>query len=240
MTLRILIGAESVADAPRALQLLPVLSEGTSAFFGGLLVVNQAAHEQGGSSQRVVTASGKVVKAPDAQALQRIVESETRAFRKMLAETAKTTGADWSAEVKIGTLAPNLAAVANAWDIVVVGHRMLHQRQGRVVILGDALQTDSEVIAVAARMATELKTDLERLERPSGGDQQSDWFSEKLDRLSVAAVVLDASTAPFSGFGQLARLLTVARCPIVVLRSTQLQPRLEHNLLITPPPEQGT
>ena len=39
----------------------------------------------------------------------RIVECETRAFRTMLADVAGSTGAEWSAEVKTGTLGPNLA-----------------------------------------------------------------------------------------------------------------------------------
>ena len=125
------------------------------------------------------------------------------------------------------------------WDIVVVGHRMLHQRQGRVVILGDA-QTDSDVLTVASRMATELKTDVERIGLPADDDRSSDWFAAKLDRLSASAVILDAEATPLDGFRQLTRLLTVARCPIVILRSAQLQPRLEHSLHITPPPEQNT
>lgn len=241
MTLRILIGAESVADAPRALRLLPVLAQGGAATFGGLLVVDQVlAHHQAGSGRRVVTASGQLVAAPDAQGLQQIVEGEIRAFRKMLSDIAEASGAEWSAEVRTGTLGPNLAAVANAWDIVVVGHRMLHQRQGRVVILGDVPQPDSDVLSIASRMAAELQTDVERIGLPADEERSPDWFADKLDRLNASAVILDAEATPLEGFRQLTRLLTVARCPIVILRSAQLQPQLEHSLHITPPPEQDT
>lgn len=235
---RILISAESVADAPRALRLLPVLAGEEAAIFGGLLVLDQVLAEQrSDTGRRVVTPSGQLVATPDAATLQRIVECETRAFRKMLAEIATATGAEWSADVKTGTLGVNLAAVANAWDIVVVGHRLLHRRRGRVVILGGGPETGGDVQAVAARMASELETEVERIELPTDEGRRRDWFAARLDRLNASAVILDAGSTPLDGFGQLASLLSVARCPIVILRSAELQPQLEHNLQITPPPE---
>lgn len=239
--LRILISAESVADAPRALQLLPVLAGDSAAMFGGLLVVDQVlANPQAFAERRIVTPSGQLVATPDAQRLQRIVECETRAFRKMLAEIADAAGAEWSAEVRSGTLGASLAAVANAWDIVVVGHRLLHQRQGKVVVLGNTAQIDSDVVAVASRMATKLDTDLVRILLPAGQDLRPDWFADKLDRLNASAVVLDAISTPLDGFRQLAPLLMVARCPIVILRSAHVQPQLEHSVQITPPPKRGS
>ena len=205
-----------------------------------MLVVDQVLeNRQGDAARRIVTASGQFVAAPDAQSLKHIVDCETRAFRKMLAEIAETTGADWSAEVRTGSLGAHLASVADAWDILVVGHRTLHSRQGHVVVIGDASRDGSGVLSVAARLASELQTEVERVGLPPGDVRRTDWFPERLDRLNASVVLLDAAAIALEGYQGLTTLLTVARCPIVIFRSAESQPKLEQNSRSAPLPDQN-
>lgn len=237
--LRILIGVESAADAPRALRLLPILARGMPALFGGLLIMNQVAAKSKPFSSRVVTTQGQIVAAPDADRMKEIVEAEARAFRQMMADAARSFGAEWTAEVKIGTLGSDLASVANAWDIVVVGHRALHRRRGSVVVFESGAD-DDDLHALASRMASELGTDVEVLRPRAREASEPTALAKRLDRLSTAAVVLDAANASFDSLQQVTELLSVARCPIVILGSAALQPKLEHSLMITPSPKAET
>ena len=98
--IRILIGAESAADAASALRLATFIAGRNPAVIGGLLMLSGEEWITRFDKQRIVAVSGQLLLPPDVFGQQTLAESETRAFRQILARSAKSVGARWSADVR--------------------------------------------------------------------------------------------------------------------------------------------
>ncbi len=224
--LRILISAESAADAGGAMRLATLIAGRNPAVLGGLLVLQDHQGARQFASQRIVAVSGQLLLAPDAEQQKRLVVSEAKAFQRMLARSATSVGAIWSADVRRGSLESQIAAEADAWDITIIGHRPLHRRRGAVVALSFAPEVETSVSRVAEHVAEQFDTVVEKSKIP--GLDDIGGFLEYINRINALAVVLDAEVARPGGFHRIAELLAVARCPVILLRSRSVLPRLQH------------
>ncbi len=235
---RMLVGAESYADAEAALRLVTILATGRSVDLGGLLVLDAALEgAPRWPGQRIVTETGMMLLAPSQDQMRSLIESEARAFRGRLNEIAHACALGCSFEAKTGDLMRSIAQAVDAWDVLLLGHRTLHRRVGPVVYLDASPDYASDARSVAALLADALKTSAIALDARTGAADPKNRVFSRIDRLNASAVVIDAGKKPVLTLQELSLLLERARCPVVVLRVSKLETRpkqSEH-----PPPTAG-
>ncbi len=248
---RILIGAGSFADARAALRLVDRLAEGLVTEVGGMLVEETVVAELADlPRQRVITSSGTFVVAPSRRQIRTVIESDARAFRKML--SAMSQPQKWTFERRHGELISGLCEAAKGWDLLLLGHREIHRLTGRVVLIVPSVKASQTVEDLAEELASRLGTCTVRLslvpapaETPEISPQSECYDSEdallqRIARIHASAVVLDLSAGPLRTNDQLRHLFAAARCPIVVVGAGQGDPSIEHSTQIPPAPEVAT
>ncbi|AXI49138.1 hypothetical protein C1J03_23790 (plasmid) [Sulfitobacter sp. SK012] len=248
--LRILVGAGCFIDAAAALRIVARLPGGFLAGLGGVLVEesDMLATCQI-PRQLVVSASGATAMAPSLSQVRALLKSDARAFQKSLARTADPTGAGWVFAQDKGELVGTALRAAAGWDVLVIGYRQVHQIPGKIVILESASSPRDAVTAVSDRVAKNLSADRVVFSVDHEGDkitavQPSDTFQFKsldqalkaLTRTNAQAVLVDLENGPVHKLADLARLLEVARCPLVVFGTSGLNTLLEHSTQIPPRP----
>lgn len=261
---RLLIGAGSFADAQAALRLAERLAETLSGDLGGLLVEETVVTEiVDRPGQRVVTSSGTVVVAPSPRQVRTLMESDARAFRDSLSGLARARTRKWSFERRQGDLIGGLRESARGWDVLLLGHRPMHQRAGRVVLISPPGGAARDAADLAHDLARALRTDLVALsfgpetaetsatpatpktpaapaaDEPRG--EHEHFASEpallaRLGRLNATAVVLDLAAGPLRSYDQLRRLLDAARCPVLVFGAAGGEMSIGHTTQIPPAP----
>ncbi|MDU8913898.1 hypothetical protein [Aestuariicoccus sp. MJ-SS9] len=239
---RLLIGAGSFADAQAALRLADRLAETLAGDLGGLLVeetVLSGIVDLPG--QRVVTSGGALLVAPSRRQVRTLFESDARAFRERLSGLARARMRKWSFERCHGDLIGGVCGAAKGWDILLLGHREIHRRRGRVVLIAPPGAGRSAAPDLAQDLAGMLHTDLVALSLgPEAGQEHFATEPEmlaRIGRISAAAVVLDLSAGPLRTHDQLRQLLSAARCPLVVLGAAQGEASIAHSTQIPPAPE---
>ncbi|MDX1780782.1 MAG: hypothetical protein R3256_05620 [Thalassovita sp.] len=224
-TWRILIGAGSFLDARDALVLLRQMDGPHASEIGGVLVEETVFAEAVDlPGQRVVTAAGAMTVVPSASQLQRQFESDARAFREMLSDIAGNR--KWSFERRQGELLSHLRDAARGWDMLLVGHRRTHRLPGRVILVAPVAGVSDKAAGFARDLAQALDTSVHRFTLSATAapeDAGNEHFvtqealRERLDRMPVAALVLDMPVDGQSADADLHALIAAARCPVFVL-----------------------
>lgn len=251
--LRILVGAGCFADAAAALRIVERLPGGFLAGLGGVLVeeVDTLATCQI-PDQRVVLVSGAIVLAPNISQVHTLLKADARAFEKSLARTADPTGAGWIFTQDQGELVGTALRAATGWDILVIGYRQVHKILGKIIVLESAGPPGDAVAEVSDHLSKQFSADLIVFSVATGSDkitavQPADTFQfETLDqalkaltRTNAQAVLLDLAHGPIHNMVDLARLLEVARCPLVVFGTSGMNAMLEHSIQIPPSSDRG-
>jgi len=244
---RLLIGAGSFADAQAALRLTEQLAETFAGDFGGLLVEETVVTEVVDlPGQRVVTLSGTLLVAPSSRQVRSLIESDAKAFRETLSGLARAKTRKWSFERRQGDLISGLCEMATDWDLVLLGHRKIHRRTGRVVLIAPPGAGSQDAMNLAENLAKALRTDLrifslgaEHLEpddRRGDGERFSskDAMLARLNRTNASVVVLDLSAGPFRTQDHLRYVLAAARCPVLVLGAANRESSMPHKAQISP------
>jgi hypothetical protein len=248
---RILVGAASFADAVTAIRLAARLAQDINGLLGGMMVEEE--HMLSTSqlpNQRVISGSGSVLVAPSVNQIRTLIDADAKAFRQMLADHAGTHDASWTFEQQVGELVRNMSKVAEAWDILVFGHRDVHSVKGQVVLLETTAQDKGDAARVARILCRQLGCDLKVLSigslniAPSSFDRDherpfdtAEAALSQLARINTQAVVVDLSRGPIRTHRQLRALLDVARCPVIVLGASLGVPRMAHDMYAPPPPD---
>ncbi len=246
---RLLIGAGSFADALGALRLAEQLSETLTGDLGGLLVEETVVTEVVDvPGQRVVTSGGKVVVAPSPRQVRTLMESDARAFRDTLSGLAKAKMRKWSFERRHGDLISGLCEASRGWDLLLLGHREIHRRAGRVVLIAPPRAASQAVADLAGDLAQTLATDLvavslgpdisEPNDAPEGRELLTSEAAmlARISRINASIVALDLSAGPFHTHDQLRLLMAAARCPVLVLGAAQGERSIAHKTQIPPAP----
>ncbi len=189
---RLLIGASCFADAQSGLQLAERLAETLAGDLGGMLIEDTIATEAFDlPGQRVVTSSGTLVVVPSRQQVRSLIESDAKAFRNSLVGLAQTQARKWSFERRHGELISGLCEAATGWDILLLGHREIHHRAGKLVLIAPPGAAAQSAAGLAADLAKELRADLVVLsigsEIPELNDvhwQQHERFASEVDLLA--------------------------------------------------------
>lgn len=209
-TRKLLLAAASLADAESALALCRAILELSPAKPTGLLIVAESAEVWTGRSHRIVTTSGALLAVPSLEQAQRIARSDVRALEARLAELA----ADWACGLSSGDLVREAFAAIEGDDILVLGQRPMLRRRGKVLMLGHG---SAAARALAEALARAGGTSVEVI------DTGTDDAIARVDRSHAGAVVVDCETFPVGSEDALGRLVTAARCPIVVLGGSRLR-----------------
>ncbi len=223
--LRILVSAESAADAGGALQLATLIAARIPAVLRGVLMLQDEKRVAQFPCRRIVTVSGQLLVSPDAAQGERLAQSEATLFQGMLARSAKSVDASWSAEVRHGPLEAQIGGEADAWDITIVGHRPMHRRRGRVLVLSSAQSMEQPLVLLARHLAERLETVVEDLTSSALSLEDLSTVLDRINRANALAVVMDAETARVS---RITEFLMMARCPVVILNSNSARMRLQH------------
>lgn len=224
---RVLVGAGSFADARAALQLVERFAGPHLAELGGVFLEEARLSEIADlPMQRVVTPGGMLTGAPSRQQIVRLLERDAAAFRKMLSGVAQTR--KWAFERRRGELIGSLCEAAEGWDMLFVGHSVLHRSAGRVVLIAPPPQASQRATDLAGEIAHALGTGVHTLSlTPGQGAARPDQtvpecfedagaLLSRLSRIPAVALVVDLAAGPFHGVDDLRRLHAAARCPIIV------------------------
>lgn len=222
--LRILVSAESAADADGALQLATLIAARIPAVLRGVLMLQDEKRVAQFPCRRIVTLSGQLLVSPDAAQEERLAQSEATLFQGMLARSAKSVDASWSAEVGHGPLEAQIGGEADAWDITIVGHRPMHRRRGRVLVLSSAQSKEQPLVLLARHLAERLETVVEDLTPSALSLEDLARVLDRINRANALAVVMDAEIARVS---RITEFLMMARCPVVILNSNSARMRLQ-------------
>ncbi len=251
-TRRILVGAGSFVDATAALRLAERLAADLSAALGGVLVeeVSTLAICEL-PNQRIVLVSGDVMRAPDRLQVRTLMQADARAFERCIRRQATMTGAECIFVQEVGDLVRTALRAAVGWDILVIGYRQVHAIPGKLILLqGD--QAPSEGMTRAARVLTQWRAAEQVVFSVGrGGAQTADatppgrYHFETLDaamtalaRTNAQAVLVDLARGPLRGLDDLARLLEVSRCPLIVFGASD--PDALHAAATAPPSASDT
>ena len=222
---RLLIGATSFTDAQAALHLTERLAETLAGDLCGILVEETIVTEIVDlPGQRVVTSSGTLVVAPSSQQVRTFVESDARLFHDTLSDLARNKERDWSFERRHGDLIAGLCEAAKGWDILLLGHREINKRHGKVVLVAPPMTASQRAVELAEGLASALRADLVAITIGSenASTAQRQVFSTEaallahINRTNTSVVVMDLSAGPLHTHDQLRHLLSVARCPVLV------------------------
>ena len=250
---RILVGASSFADASAALRLVDRLAVAFCAGLGGVLVeeVNTLAICQI-QNKRIVLANGTTMLAPSQSQVRTLLDADARAFRQSLARTAKATGADWVFAQEAGDLVNTALRTAAGWDILVIGYRHVHAINGKIILLETSSSASVEMGEAAKLLSRQFSVDQVVFSvnhgevgkdsvRSSGTSHFAtlDEAMRALARTNAQAVLVDLSRGPVRNADDLARLLEVARCPLIVFGASGAHAMLENSVHIPPAPNNG-
>lgn len=220
---RILVGAESFADARAALRIADLLVSARAAEIAGLLMEDPFGFEFGGrAGQRVVTESGQIRDLPSRERLKSLLESDLKAFQRSLSQIAEQRKVTVSFECRRGELISSLCGAAIGTDLLVLGHRYRHRNRGRVLVVAPPSADATEVAALGHDLAHRLGAELVAYPPPPGNvseDAKTDLgdLLSWVNRINAQAVVLDLSLGPVRTLDDLRQLVIAARCPVLVL-----------------------
>lgn len=209
--LRVLIGAESFADAQQALRLVDRLGDAMIATLAGLMVEDdRLAMLPRMARQRLVTPGGSLADPPDPRGSARLRDSDAAAFRGMLATVARQRA--WSFDRATGGIAAVAAHLAE-YDMVVLGCRAMHRLPGLVVLIADPAAATDPARRLADALAATLQTGVAEI---AGSAAQLP--AERLARMAATAVVIDLGTGDPPDPAALEELVAAARCPVLLCR----------------------
>ncbi|MEH6647607.1 hypothetical protein [Sulfitobacter sp.] len=247
--LRILVGAGCFVDAAAALRIVARLPGGFLAGLGGILVdeIDTLATCQI-PRQRIVSASGVTAIAPSLSQVRALLKADARAFQKSLARAADPAGAGWVFAQDKGELVSTALRAATGWDILVIGYREVHQIPGKIVVLDTAGPQRDALTEVSDCLSKHLSADRIVFSVAAEGNGKTARPSERvafetLDQALKAlactnaqVVLVDLAHGPVHNLVDLARLLEVARCPLIVFGTSSMNALLQHSAQIPPIP----
>ena len=122
------------------------------------------------------------------------------------------------------------------WDVVLLGHREVHKRRGRVVLIQDAGRPSRDAETAASLVAAALGSGVHAMNlalaaaagpKAEVGERLDSLGAliARLSRFNAEAVVLDLATGPIRTRAQLRQVLAAARCPVMVF-GAQAAPEL--------------
>ena len=251
--LRILIGAGCFVDAAAALRIVERLPSRFRANLGGVLVdeVTTLATCKI-PNQRIVMLGGTTTMPPSPEQARTLLRADARAFRNALARAAELIGTDWVFAQGRGELVGTAMRAATGWDVLVIGYRPVNKVPGKIVVLQPHLHVSDMLNEASAQLSQQLSAD--RVVFSVGGDatrfkaaqsmdtvqfETLDTALTELTRTNAQAVLVDMTQGPVQDLSELARVLEVARCPLLVFGLSSLNATLEHSTQIPPVPDRA-
>ncbi len=219
---RLLIGAESFADAKPALRIAEALLNHGVSDIGGRFVENLRNTETWPAhAQCVVTSGGALSDAPTEAQQKQQFERDAKAFREDLARIASASKIDWRFDREEGDPVRQLVLAARDWDMLVIGHRRLSRQTGCIL----SIQTEGSGADRNRSLTDELSRAFRARTMVIPGQQPEAALLTSINRVCARVVVVDAGAEPMQEASQVQRLLEAARCPVLILGSPERKQR---------------
>jgi hypothetical protein len=171
------------------------------------------------------------------------MQADARAFRHSLAHAANPTGMKWTFAQERGELVHASLHAAASWDVLILGYRQVHKRQGKIVVLGRSRMGGGSTDVIADQLSNQLHVDKLYFtvnEAPAKATDDVVQFAslddglKVLARMNAGAVLVDLRQGPVRDQYDLARVLDAARCPVIVLGAAATKGQLAHSIQLSP------
>jgi hypothetical protein len=209
----LLVAGISLSDVQATMSFARLILERLPVTPAGLLVETRIAGLATGAGHRIVSAGGALREIPSDQQLQQIAKTETRGLKNLISQLASELSTHWSCEVAEGDLVACACAATNDQDVLLLCQRPMLGFQGNVLLLGEERSHSAAVLAVAHALAKASATTVFEV---GAGDDEEEIF-DRVDRSRAAAIVVDLNVGPLTSEEDLRRLVSAARCPVVVI-----------------------
>lgn len=214
---RILIAAGCYADAESALALAERLEAGLISEISGMMFEDRAAMEsfaKGGGT--IVSRGGAILSAPGIEAIRNVFAGDARAFRNRLKMYAETHGKRWSFESRNGEIIGGLYAAASECDWLLIGQSRISRHGGKIIVIAPNAASRSDAADITSALSRSLDAEATWL-NPS---LEEATILKRVDAVNATLVLVDTASGPAWSSAQLKRLLSVARCPVMILSAS--------------------
>ncbi|SDC34993.1 hypothetical protein [Ruegeria marina] len=211
----LLVAGMSFADVESALSLARLIVERLPATPSGLLVETQFANLVTGERHRIVAAGGLLREIPSIEQLKRITSGEARMLKALLAGLAAGGSAPGTFDVAEGDLVTCACAALGEEDVLLLCQRRILRLRGSVLLLGAASLHSETSLAVAQALARANAAILQEI--PLSDDVDEAAVFALVDRSPATAIIVDLNIGPIRTEEGLRRLVSAARCPVVVI-----------------------
>ena len=211
----LLVAGISVADVQATMSFARLILEQFPVAPAGLLVETRIASLATGAKHRIVSAGGALRDIPSDEQVQQITKSDARALKNLMSQLASERSTLWSCEVAEGDLVACACAASNQADVLLLCQRPMLGFQGNILLLGAARAHSATVLSLAQGLASATATAV--FEVQPGDDADQEEIFERVDRSRAAAIIVDLNVGPLTSEEDLRRLVSAARCPVVVI-----------------------
>lgn len=220
--IHLLIGAGSFTDAKPAFLVAEALMGAGIGDVSGILVEEEQDFEALPAHARcVITPSGTVCTTPPPAERRMLLESDAKAFRDNLIRLAENAPSNWRFERQKGESVSRLMYMKQAWDLLVIGHRTIGHQTGSVLALLSEGETAGNVRELSQRLSMGLRTAVLEV----GKDLSASEVIKTVNKTRAAAIVIDAASDLFHDKAQFRRLIEAARCPVLVVKTSEEEER---------------
>ncbi|WP_170606367.1 hypothetical protein [Ruegeria arenilitoris] len=228
----LLVAGISLADVEATMSFARLILERLQVVPAGLLVEMRISNFATGTGHRIVSKGGALQDIPSDEKLQQVSKSEARALRTLMSQLAAERSTRWSCEVAEGDLVACACAATAGDDVLLLCQRPMLGFNGKVLLLGAAKIHSATALNLAQALAKASETSVLEIE---AGDVDAEEIFSRVDRSRTAAIVVDLNVGPLTSEEDLRRLVSAARCPVVVIGAN----RTRHPALVEDADGQG-
>jgi len=231
------------ADAQPALRIVERLMGTFRPALGGVLVEDESLEICKIPNQRVIHARGTTTLAPSVSQLRTLMKADARAFQMSLARTANPDGTRVAFAQERGNLVHTVLHAAAGWDVLILGYRQVHKRQGKIVVFGSERSGGDVIDTIARALADQLRTEQVFFNTENTSTTKTAGtlhFAtlkaslKALTRMNAEAVLVDLRQGLVRNKNDLAQVLEAARCPVIVFGASSTAGQLTQSTQIPP------
>jgi hypothetical protein len=211
----LLIAGISFADVEATISFARLILERMPITPAGLLVETRIGSLATGAGHRIISTNGVLLELPSDKQLKKFSKSEARAMESLISQLATERSTRWSCKVAEGDLVVCACSAAEKEDVLLLCQRPMLGFQGNVLLIESAKSHKADVFSVARDLAKASATSV--LEVEFGNNADIEELFDRVDRTRATAIVVDLNVGPLTSTEHLKRLLSAARCPVVVM-----------------------
>ncbi len=209
----LVVAGVSIADIRAAVSHARILLHRLQATPRGLFVEMRVAGLATGAGHRIVATDGTLQEIPTDEQSSRIAKREATQLETIISELASERSVHWSCEVAEGDFVTCACANVAKEDILLLCQRPTLGLRGSVLLIGATNPNSDTALIAAQALAKAFSTTVSEVQ-PS---EQTTVVFDEVNHSHVVAIVIDFNAVPAGNEEDLRKLLSAARCPVVVI-----------------------